>query len=86
LFCFDVKDPAASAAKSASLDAGRFQDPKQAEQAAMKQFPDLAVAGSAFNQAFVERVRAARQTRPELFKDPNWPLILAAETAKESAR
>lgn len=86
LFCFDVKDPAAAAPKPAPLGAARAQDPKQAEQAALKQFPDLAVAGSAFNQAFVERVRVARQARPELFNDANWPLILATETAKESAR
>ena len=53
-----------------------------AQAAAMKKYPSLGVAGSAFNREFLARVQRARTETPGLFDDPSWPLSLADEVAR----
>jgi outer membrane protein assembly factor BamB len=92
LFCFDVSDPAApkTAAVTSSVQTAAaqqtFTDWKQAEQAVLKQYPDLGVPGSPFNHAFISKVEEARQIHPELLKNPNWPVIIAREVAATLVR
>lgn len=76
LSCFDVQGSSAGAAAQTE-----FSDPEQAKLAALKLFPDLGVAGSAFNRAFVAKVQEARQSNAALFQDANWPLIVAKAVA-----
>ena len=50
---------------------------------ARKTFPALAVPNSVFNKKFVELYNNARQTNPESLAQPDWPMQLAAQTARE---
>jgi len=50
---------------------------------ARKAYPALAVANSPFNKKFVELYNNARQTNPELLTQSDWPMQLAARTARE---
>ena len=53
------------------------------QQQALKKHPELAVAGSALNKAFVAEVARRKQTDPAFFRAPDWPMRLADElTAK----
>ena len=49
---------------------------------AVRRYPDLAVAGSKMNVAFVERVGFYRKYRPEFFQNTDWPIKVAKEIAK----
>lgn len=53
-----------------------------AQAAAVRKYPALGVAGSAFNREFVARVQSAREGKPGFFDDPKWPLLLADEVAR----
>jgi hypothetical protein len=77
LSCFDVRG-----SSTATADA-KFTDPERAKQAALKLFPELGVAGSPFNQAFVLKVQEARQKNAALLQDASWPLIIAKAVAAE---
>jgi hypothetical protein len=57
-----------------------FKTEAEARQYALQRYPTLAIANSPFNTQFVELYKAYTATRPEIFKDPNWPLQLALET------
>jgi len=48
-----------------------------------KTYPALTVANSPFNKRFVELYNNARQTNPQLLTQPDWPMLLAAQTARE---
>ncbi len=85
LTCFDVRDPKAPAAAQNAVQP-KFTDPKQAEAAAIKQYPALATPGSPFNQAFVAKVQELRQKQPALFGNPNWPLLIANDVAQHLPR
>ena len=52
-----------------------------AQMEAVKKYPPLGVAGSAFNREFLARTQRARAETPGLFDDPAWPLALADELA-----
>jgi outer membrane protein assembly factor BamB len=84
LFCYDIQDRtkrAAAPAKTVALS--NFTDPESAKQAAMKLYPALGVPGSPFNQAFLNKFRQLQQVRPEVLKNPNWPMLLAEEVASD---
>ncbi len=53
-----------------------------AQAEAVKKYPPLGVAGSAFNREFLAGVQKARAENPSLFDDPAWPLALADEIAR----
>jgi hypothetical protein len=55
----------------------------EAQQRAIRLYPDLGVAGSALNQEFVARYRRYKTDRPAFFKDPEWPTALARECMAE---
>ena len=48
---------------------------------AVEQFPDLAVAGSALNSAFVLKYQSYQVSKPRFFDSPDWPMRLAKECA-----
>ena len=50
---------------------------------AVARFPELAVAGSQFNLAFLTRVKLYRQEKPEFFENTEWPIIVAEEVARD---
>jgi hypothetical protein len=54
-----------------------------AEREALNRHPDLGVAGSRMNVAFLERYRRYQKERPDYFLDAAWPMRLADETASE---
>ena len=54
-----------------------------AQMEAVKKYPPLGVAGSAFNREFLARTQRARAETPGLFDDPAWPLALADEVARD---
>ena len=49
------------------------------QQQAIKKYPELSVAGSALNKAFVAEVARRKQTNPGFFRFPDWPMRLADE-------
>ena len=56
---------------------------EEAHAAAVARFPDLAVEGSALNQAFLARFQKLKVDEPAYFQSPDWQLRLAAECAEE---
>jgi hypothetical protein len=51
----------------------------EAQREAVRRYPDLGVAGSKLNAAFVARYKLYQQQRPEYFRDNTWPIRLAEE-------
>ena len=56
---------------------------EDAQRAAVKQYPELAVAGSDFNRRFLAKVAKYRAERPSELKSPGWPMVIAAEVGFE---
>ena len=86
LFCFEVQDPTkrpAATAGGAVVTPHKFSDPESAKQAAMKLYPALGIQGSPFNQAFLNKYRQIQQLKPDILKNPNWPMLIAEEVASE---
>ena len=93
LFCFDVRDPAATAAGAPSAGSQpaqaaasrvlKTESVEAAKQAAIKRFPALAIEGSPFNRAFLEKFEQVQKARPDVLKDPNWPMRIAEAVAAE---
>jgi len=54
---------------------------KEAQDMAVRKYPDLGVAGSALNRAFLAKVQQYKAARSAIFDDPAWPLIIAEECA-----
>lgn len=52
----------------------------EAQKAAVQRYPALAVAGSELNADFVARYNRYKQSNPDYFNDPAWPMRLAEET------
>lgn len=48
---------------------------------AIELYPQLGVAGSPFNQRFVAAYQERKETTPEFFANPQWPVLLARECA-----
>ena len=54
-----------------------------AKQRAIARFPQLGVAGSRLNVAFVARVAKYRAEKPAFFNYPDWPTAIAEEVSAE---
>ncbi|XHR27897.1 MAG: hypothetical protein ACFUZC_18445 [Chthoniobacteraceae bacterium] len=52
----------------------------EAQREAVRRYPALAVAGSAFNREFRSRYDSYRKSNPKYFLETNWPISLAEET------
>jgi hypothetical protein len=64
----------------------KFASVAEAKAEAVRQYPELGIAGSEFNLAFLERYQIYRMQKPEYFQDPAWPLRLAEEISKTAQR
>ncbi len=53
---------------------------EEAQREAVRRYPELAVAGSAFNREFRARYDRYRKSDPKYFLETNWPISLAEET------
>ena len=60
-----------------------FASEKDAQAAALAKYPALGVAGSAFNKAFLEKHAKLRQDNSPLLGNPDWPMKVAEEVARE---
>ncbi len=60
------------------------QTPAVSKQQAVKKYPELAIAGSALNKAVVAEIARRKQTNPDFFLLPDWPMRLADELASSS--
>lgn len=60
-----------------------FTSEKDAQAAALAKYPALGVAGSAFNKAFLEKHAKLRQDNSPLLGNPDWPMKVAEEVARE---
>jgi hypothetical protein len=78
---FDWMDRAE--ARSQPSAPAAFVDTRQAQAAAMERYPDLAKAGSRFNQRFLDKHRAYKAQNSSLLTSPDWPWIVATEVAAE---
>jgi hypothetical protein len=58
-------------------------DAKTSQDEAVRQFPDLAKAGSKFNQAFLAKFQAAKASKDRTLSQNDWPMILATAVATE---
>ena len=52
----------------------------EAQQRAMKSFPQLGIANSPLNREFLRRYQTYQKADPDFFHNPNWPVILARES------
>ena len=62
----------------------RFVTSLEAQKAAIRLHPDLGVAGSKLNTAFVARYKIYQKQNPEFFNDTSWPMRLAEEIVSSS--
>jgi hypothetical protein len=58
-----------------------FATEADAQAAALARYPELGVAGSPFNTAFLQKHKDAQANRPDLLRSPGWPMVLADEVA-----
>lgn len=77
-----TSDAPASAVTPATIH--QFASAEEAQREAIRLFPELGVAGSKLNKAFLTRHKLYQQTRPDYFRDPSWPMHLAEEVSKSS--
>jgi len=59
---------------------------KQAEAKALREFPELGIAGSAFNLLFLKYVRDQQARSSEHFKSPEWPYNFAKLVNEEISK
>lgn len=57
-----------------------------AQKEAMRRYPQLGVANSPMNRAFVARYQQIKANAPSYLRDPSWPLHLADEVAQQTQR
>ena len=76
-----VFEPLAAITTPKPEAASRFSTELEAQKAAVLLYPELGVAGSVFNKAFVAEVHRRKQTNPEFFRSTDWPIQLANEMA-----
>jgi len=67
---------------SGTTTSQRFGSVADAQREALRRYPQLGVAGSQFNNAFLARHKQYQQERPDYFRDPSWPVALAEDTAE----
>jgi hypothetical protein len=60
-----------------------FSTVEEAQAAAVQRYPELGVAGSVFNQRFVEKYNHYKANAPGFLATPNWPWLVAAQVAAE---
>lgn len=60
-----------------------FATVAEAQREAVRRYPELGVAGSEFNAAFIARYQLYQRTRPEYFRDASWPVRLARELSRD---
>jgi len=77
------KKTSATAAKTTEEQPRRFATVKEAQDAALSRYPDLGVAGSPFNQRFVEKHKRYQAEKPDVLASADWPWRLAQEVATE---
>ena len=56
-----------------------FANPQEAQREAVRRYPELGVAGSKLNVAFLSRYKLYQRERPNYFADNSWPVRLAEE-------
>jgi hypothetical protein len=61
--------------------APHFATAAEAQQEAIRRYPELGVPGSRFNSEFVALYKRYQQERPGMFRDTSWPLQIAQEIA-----
>ncbi len=57
-----------------------FDSAAEAQNEAVRRYPDLGVAGSKLNLDFITRYKLYQRERPEYFNDNSWPIHLAEES------
>lgn len=62
------------------VSAGTPNPAISAQERAVQLYPDLAVKGSPFNRAFLERLEKTRTTNPGVLTWVDWPVFLARQT------
>jgi len=79
--------PAAPASEPALpfLTPPRLIATPQAQQAALRRYPQLGVDHSSFHDAFIGLARQYQREFPAFLNRPNWPLLIADEVARTGA-
>jgi len=78
--------PAFSAASSSSPPSSAAWTVATAQKEAMRRYPQLGVANSPMNRAFVARYQQIKANDPSSLRDPSWPLHLADEVGQQMQR
>lgn len=76
-----VPSPSAVITPQPASQTPRFASVEQAQQEALRRYPDLGVAGSKFNAEFIVRHQRYKRENPAFLQDASWPVRLAEETA-----
>lgn len=85
-FAFGVKtEDLEKEEKERLAEKPEFATQKDAQAAAVKKFPELGVAGSPFNKAFLEKHAKLKSEGSPILSTPGWPMKLAEEVASEIA-
>jgi hypothetical protein len=85
---------AASASSPSTISTGASLAPASpaawtvatAQNEAVRRYPQLSVANSPLNHAFLARYQQIKSTNPSYLRDPSWPLRLADEVAQTTGR
>jgi hypothetical protein len=77
-----ARQEAAKQAYFAELEEFR-KNPKAAQIKAVELYPELGIAGSPLNIAFVARLKRYKIEKAEFFSEPDWPIRLAKECNEE---
>lgn len=84
-FAFGVKQTEIDKAEASLATAEPvYATQQEAQAAALKKYPALGVAGSAFNKAFLEKHTKLKAEGAALLGTPGWPMKVAEEVAKET--
>jgi predicted RNA-binding Zn-ribbon protein involved in translation (DUF1610 family) len=59
----------------------KYMSVEESQREAVRRYPELGTANSAFNTEFIRRHRLYQESKPEFFDNPTWPLRLAEEVA-----
>ena len=61
---------------------GKFASVAQAQQEALRRYPDLGIAGSKFNAEFLVRYQRYQGEKSQILQDNSWPLRIAEEVGQ----
>ena len=76
-------DPGGMMSTSSVINGRCCAEAIAAQRRAVALYPQLAIAGSPLNRAFVARVHQCQTTRPRIFDNPDWPTQIAGECTQE---